>query len=172
MNNEEVLLLLTEIAITDKRSIGRPDIAVWSEVLGGEVPLAFARQAALAHFRENPNVWLNPGHIYQRWRDYRRDQIAREDDRMREARQAALDARNVDELGVTSLVESITAEPVTLKYVRRSEQHGLNPLVVPCPWCKATVGRACTNSATKRITNPHPSRVEAVEALNKEETNA
>lgn len=171
MNRSEAAELLAVVQSGDRRTVGQADVELWAEVLG-DVPLTFASNAVIAHFKDYPEVWLQPGHIHQRWRAYRRDQIAREDDRMREARQAALDARNVDELGVTSLVESITAEPVTLKYVRRSEQHGLNPLVIPCPWCKATVGRACTNSATKGTTNPHPSRVEAVEALNKEETNA
>lgn len=172
MNKQEVAVLLREVAVTDKRTVGPPDVEVWSAILTDDIPLGFARQAVIAHFREKPEFWLNPGHIVERWRAYRRDQLDREEDAAREARQAALDARNVEVLGVASLVESITAEPITPKHVRRSEQHGLNPLVVPCPWCKATVGRACTNSATKQNTEPHPSRVEAVEARSKEQTNA
>lgn len=156
MNRSETALLLATVQAGDRRTVGETDVEMWFRV-AGEVPLEFARSAVIDHFRDFPGVWLEPGHIVQRWKDFRRDQIAREPDEMREARQAALDARLVD--AVEELAEAKTLPP--LKFVRRE---GPNPLTVPCPWCKATVGRACTIPNTRDITKPHPSRIEALEA--------
>lgn len=157
MDRSDVVDVLTAVAAGTGREIGEVDVKLWQSVVG-DVPKRFALEAVLAHFRECPGVWLEPGHIVQRWRDYRRDQIAREPDEMREARQAALDARLVE--AVEELVEAKSV-PAPLKFTRRE---GPNPLNVACPWCKATVGRACTVPQTRDITKPHPSRIEALEA--------
>jgi hypothetical protein len=173
MNKQDIAVLLTEISVTDKRKIGRPDVEAWSAVLTDDIPLGFARQAAVAHFREKPDTWLNAGHIVERWRAYRRDQLAREEDAMREARQAALDAKNVEALGVTALAEAITSEPVPVKYFRRSQSGQPNPLTVPCPWCRVMAGHACRFPNTTEYTkNPHPSRVDAATALHNEKQEA
>jgi hypothetical protein len=156
-------MLLTEIAVTDKRTIGRPDVEVWAAVLDEGMPLEFARTAALAHFRDNPDLWLAPGHIHQRWRAHVRDQLAREEDAAREARQAALDARNVADLGVAALAAGKGIPEI--KYFRRSQQPGGNPLTVACPWCKASPGQHCRfPNSTERTKHPHPSRMDALAA--------
>lgn len=155
MNDEEVLMLLTEIAVTDKRTIGRADIAAWGAILTDDIPLAFARQAVVAHFREQPGIWLNAGHVVERWRAYRRDQLDREPDADREARQAALDAR------LQEALDEVRTElpPGAPRWVRPE----VNALVVKCPWCKASVGQRCTLPNTTQPTKaPHPSRVELV----------
>ncbi len=44
----------------------------------------------------------------------------------------------------------------------RAPQPGLT---VPCPHCRATAGNACTIPANgRRLTTPHPSRVDAAAA--------
>ena len=163
MNQNDVIDVLTAVAAGDRRTVGPEDVQLWGMVLDADMPKTFALEAVLAHFKERPDTWLQPGHIQQRWRDYRRDQLAREEDAAREARQAALDARNVADLGADALAAGLSVE-VPLKYFRRSQQPGGNPLTVPCPWCKATVGQHCHFPfSTERTKNPHPSRVEAVQ---------
>ena len=156
MNRSDVVDVLTAVAAGTGREIGEVDVQLWQSVMG-DIPKQFALDAVLTHFRERPGVWLEPGHIVQRWKDYRRDQLSREPDEMREARQAALDARLVE--AVEELVDATTLPPLTF-----TRQEGPNPLNVPCPWCKATIGRACIIPNTRNITKPHPSRIEALEA--------
>lgn len=160
MTKQEIALLLAVVQAGDRRTVGEADVELWFHV-AGEVPLDFAKTAALAHFRDRPGVWLEPGHIWSRWRDHRRDQLAREDDAAREARQAALDARLA---GVDELAEAKAIPADEAKVVIRRSLHGPNPLTVPCPWCRAGTGRPCTIPDTRQLTtNPHPSRVEAVQ---------
>ncbi len=165
MNNEEVLMLLTEIAVTDKRTIGRADIAAWAAILTDDIPLGFARQAVVAHFREQPGIWLNAGHVVERWRAYRRDQLTRESDEQREARQAELDARlqeAIDEVRT----ELPSGAP---QWVRPD----VNALLVPCPWCRSGIGQRCTFPNTTEYTkNPHPTRVDAASGLHNEKQEA
>lgn len=159
MNRNDVIDVLRAVQAGTGRTMGEPEIVLWQSVLG-ECPKDFALAAVLAHFKERPGVWLEPGHVWSRWRDHRRDQLAREDEPARLARQAALDARlaGVDELAAAKAIPADT--PAT--HIRPSTQYGANPLTVQCPWCRAAVGRPCTNTATKKHTNPHPARVEAV----------
>jgi hypothetical protein len=155
MNRSEVALLLATVQSGDRRTVGEADVELWHAVIGDDVQLGFAQQAVVAHFRDMPGVWLEPGHILQRWKDFRRDQFERSDE-MREARQAALDARLVE--AVEELGEAFTPP----KFQRRE---GPNPLNVACPWCKASIGRACTIPNTHTITKPHPSRIEKLEEI-------
>lgn len=172
MNRSEIARLLAVVQSGDRRTVGEADVLLWAEVLA-DVPMDFASQAVLAHFKEYPDVWLQPGHLHQRWRAFRRDQLAREENRMREARQAALDAKNVEDLGVTALAEAMSEEPVVIKYFRRSQSGQPNPLSVPCPWCKVMAGHSCRFPNTTQYTqNPHPSRVDAAIALHNEKQEA
>jgi len=152
MKKSEVALLLALVQSGDRRTVGEADVEMWFAV-AGEVPLEFAKQAVIAHFSEKPGMWLEPGFIVSRWKDFRRDQFERSDE-MREARQAALDARLVE--AVEELGEAFTPP----KFQRRE---GPNPLNVACPGCKASIGRACTIPNTHTITKPHPSRIEKLE---------
>ena len=93
MNKSETARLLAAVQAGDRRTVGEADVELWSRVVS-DVPLQFGLEAVVAHFRENAGVWLEPGHIWARWRDYRRELLAREDDAAREARQAALETRD------------------------------------------------------------------------------
>lgn len=157
MNKSDVVDVLSFVAAGDRRTVGDADVEMWFLVMG-DVPKDFALHAVIAHRRENPGQWLEPGHIVQRWKDHRRDQLAREPDAMREARQAQLDARLVD------AIETFPAATTELRFTRPSQRSGdgPNPLAVRCPWCHAGEYRPCqipgTNTAMR---NPHPSRIEA-----------
>ena len=123
-----------------------------------DVPLQFGLEAVVAHFRENAGVWLEPGHIWARWRDYRRELLAREDDAAREARQAALDAR------LPELEELIEAKglPGPSRFERRKPDPAL---AVECPWCHARPGKGCEVPQVRTpIKGFHPSRVELASA--------
>jgi hypothetical protein len=154
MNKADVVDVLSFVQAGDRRTVGEGDVEMWFLVVA-EVPKDFAISAVVAHFRDRPGVWLEPGHIFQRWRDHRRDQLSREDDAAREARQEALDARLAE---IDELAEAKSLPAPGNRYRRRT---GPNPLQVVCPWCHAGIGRACRIPQTTTTVQPHPSRVEA-----------
>ena len=73
-------------------TVGHADVDVWRAVIG-DIPKDLALQAVRDHLREQPGVWLEPGHVYQRARVFMRDQLEREPAELREARQAELEAK-------------------------------------------------------------------------------
>ncbi len=77
MNRNEIIDILTAVQIGDHRTIGQGDIDFWAAIIG-EVPKDDAMKAVIDHRREQPGVWLEPGHIYQRVRAIRRDMLERE----------------------------------------------------------------------------------------------
>ncbi|GAB4716048.1 zinc finger domain-containing protein [Mycobacterium avium] len=107
-----------------------------------------------------------PGDIAQAARAIRRERTEAESDAERQAREdrrdAALEAKN--RARMADVVEAITQHASIPVAAHKSTRPQHNPLSVACPWCKATVARACTNAATGNVTNPHPSRVEAYQA--------
>lgn len=165
MTRAEVARLLAAVQAGDRRTVGEADVVLWHAVMGDTVPLEFALQAVVAHFRERPGVWLEPGYIVSRWRDHRRDHLAREDDAMREARQAALDARLV---GVDELAAALSI-PAGDEPVRFAPQKPNPALAVPCPWCNAKAGSGCVVPKVRTpMSGFHPSRTEAGTATKKE----
>lgn len=163
MNRDDMIDVLSAVAGAYNRTIGNADVEIWMRVCG-DVPKEFALEAVLEHLRDKPGVWLEPGHIYQRWKAYRIDQLARETREARDARQAALDARLVGT--VHELAESHTIPEDVLKYGRRSKAP---ELAVPCPWqsCRAKPGNPCVNHDGKPLKHNafHPSRTEAAQGL-------
>lgn len=160
MNKSDIVDVLSFVAAGDRRTVGDADVEMWFLVMG-DVPKDFALHAVIAHRRENPGQWLEPGHIVQRWKDRRRDQLAREPDAMREARQAQLDARLVE------AIDTANTNVIPMRFTRSSERaDGPNPLSVRCPWCRAGEFRPCQTPGTNvTLRNPHPSRIEALEGL-------
>jgi hypothetical protein len=75
---EDVVDLLTIVAVADKRTIGESDARLWLELLE-RFDKDECSDAIMAHRREQPGVWLEPGHIVQRVRIARNDFIARAD---------------------------------------------------------------------------------------------
>lgn len=106
-----------------------------------------------------------PRDIIQAARQVRRERAEAESDAERESRQdrhdAALEAKNRSALGdVIEVIGDRASFPAPTPTAPKSNPQ--NPVTVACPWCKATVGHACTNAG--KPTAPHPSRVEAMQA--------
>src|SRR6476620_1328278 len=138
MNRDDVIDVLTAVAAADRRTVGEADVDVWQAVIG-DLPKDLALQAVRDHLREKPGVWLEPGHIYERVRAIRRDQLEREPDEHRDARQEALAAKVAQDIAVLAATKAIP------KYQRPD----VNPLTVKCPWCKAGIGTRCYVPGTK-----------------------
>lgn len=72
VTRDEVIDVLTVIAAADRRTVGEADVNVWLTVLDDQ-PLDLALAAVRDHLREQPDTWVQPGHVYQRIRKMRRD---------------------------------------------------------------------------------------------------
>lgn len=154
MNRNDVIDVLTAVAAADRRTVGQADVNVWQEVIG-DVPFDFALRAVRDHLRESPGIWLEPGHVYQRARAMMRDELEREPEQLREARQAVLDAKaeaNPDD--TTSFVGPV-----------KHRRPQCNWLTTRCPHCNAAPMRHCTVPGTNRppYGGAHPARLEAAE---------
>lgn len=89
MTRDEMLDLYALVQASDGREEATDaDELVWARILG---PLSVddCADAIMAHFREQPNVWLQPGHILARVRARRADELARMDPDERGAELAA-----------------------------------------------------------------------------------
>lgn len=65
MNLAETLKFLGVVSAVDNRRADRNVAIVWQEILK-DIPLRFALEAHTQFRREEPSVYLEPGHIYQR----------------------------------------------------------------------------------------------------------
>lgn len=160
MNRDDVIDVLSVVAAATRRTVGEIDADVWQAVIG-ECDKQLALRGVRDHLRECPGVWIEPGHILERVRSYRRDELERESDAQREARQKALEAKVHPD--IEELAERKGVPPEELKFRRR----GASPyLRVKCPWCKASAGRPCVVPMTTRTPAEgwHPSRKELAEA--------
>jgi hypothetical protein len=154
VTRNDVIDVLTAVAAADRRTVGEADVDVWQAIIG-DLPRDLALKAVRDHLRDQPGVWLEPGHIHQRVRAHVRDQLEREPDEYREARQDALAAKVAE--AVTAIAEAKASFP------QKITRPKVNALTVPCPYCKAGIGRLCTNDAMGgKPRTPHPSRIEAL----------
>ncbi len=140
MNRNDIIDLLTVIAAGDRRTIGTADIDFWHTIVA-DVPKDLALEAVKRHFRERPGVWLEPGHIVQGARTIHNERLQRESDEMREARQAALDARLAEVIVEVADTTAIPDKFDPAKFKRREP----NPLTVSCGYCRAGIGNRCTS---------------------------
>lgn len=135
MNRDDVIDVLTAVAAADKRTVGDADVNVWQEIIGG-LHRQDALRAVRDHLRDQPGVWIEPGHVYQRVRSFVRDQIEREPRAAREARQEALAAKAAEDFEALAERKGL---PGPVKF-----QRGARPeVLVACPFCKAKVGEPC-----------------------------
>lgn len=164
MNRNDVVDVLSVVAAATRRTVGEMDVQIWGAVIG-DLDKQQAIKAVEDHLREKPGVWLEPGHIAERVKVYRRDALEREHTQRvlnegRAARELAIEQRNRDR------IEEITTQIGQPDYTRPSQVHGINPLSVDCPYdaCRAKTGYVCTNSSYKGgkpRKDPHPSRIDA-----------
>jgi len=141
MNRNDVIDVLSAVAANDRRTVGNADVAVWQGVIG-DLPVDLAFKAVVAHIRECPGVWLEPGHVYQRVRAMMRDDLAREPDTSREARQAILDAKAAPD----------PPAPPFPGPVKHHRPH-CNWMSVRCPHCGSPPLKHCVVPGTTR--RPH-----------------
>jgi hypothetical protein len=164
VTRDEVIDVLTVVSIADKRTVGQGDVTLWQEVMG-HLDKQDALKAIVVHLRDFPNVYMSPGHVVAGVRAKNRDLVQRESDAERKAREDMLDQRP-KLLAMAEKEGCFTkAIPGPEKFVRRTAS--ANSLNVACPYCKATVGRACTNGATGQALRKlpaHPSRMEKFKA--------
>lgn len=158
MNRDDVIDVLTAVAAADRRTVGAADVDVWQAVIG-DLPRDFALKAIRAHLQEHPGVWLEPGHIYQRWKTFHRDQLDREPDHAREARQEALAAKAAEDIEELAERKGLNTAPKPFQPRRHPE------LTVRCPWCAANIGNRCVvpNTTTVLSNGFHPCRTEATQ---------
>ena len=83
MDSSDIIDLLTIVAVADKRTIGEADVVLWRQTLG-YLNKDDCVDAIMAHRREQPGVWLEPGHVLQRVRAAIRDRYERADPDERE----------------------------------------------------------------------------------------
>lgn len=150
MNRNEIIDLLTVIAAGDRRTVGNADVEFWSGIVA-DVPKELALEAVRRHFRERPGVWIEPGHIVQGAREIHREQLQHESDEMRNARQAALDAR---------LAELEVDAPPAVFARDLPDNPAKGPRWVRCPYCHAHPGETCINRGRPELTLAgfHPAR--------------
>jgi hypothetical protein len=84
MDRDDVLDLLAIIASTDRRTVGEGELVTWTELIG-DLPKDDCLASIMAHRREQPGVWLEPGHIVQRVKAIARDRYERADPNERES---------------------------------------------------------------------------------------
>lgn len=77
MNRNDVIDVLSVVAAATRRPVGETDVGIWEPVIGS-LPKDLALQAVRDHIRDCPGVWLEPGHVYQRVRNMRRDVMERD----------------------------------------------------------------------------------------------
>lgn len=74
MTRDQVIDLLTVIAVGDRRTVGEADVILWGECVG-DLEFGDARDAVVAHFRES-TAWLTPAHVRARVAEVRRLRLA------------------------------------------------------------------------------------------------
>jgi len=160
MNRNDVIDVLTVVAAATRRTVGEADVEIWGGIIG-ELDKDLALRAVRDHLKYKPGVWLEPGHVYEGARAIRRDELNRETDEQREARQQALEAKVHPDIEEWAQRKSSPSSGAP-KYVRPPQAPELK---AKCPWCKATPGKRCS---VPRTDNPlkgfHPSRTELASA--------
>lgn len=107
MNAEQTAILLARIQGYDNRDVTPQNVLAWSEALA-RVPYDLAVSAVQLHFQNNPDKYLQVGHVIQGARELamaaRRRTVRQQQERSEEIREAALE-RKAAELGTRVVTE-------------------------------------------------------------------
>jgi len=175
MTPEDAAKVLLMASVYDNRTFDEVTARAWADALDG-LELDDCLDAVKVHFRRS-REWLMPVTVREIARDLirqRNEQYGREqyeahlraleaapkvepDPEVAAARKAEI-ARLVEQVG--RIPSEPSPHPKTDDELRRkARKHH-------CPWCKATVGAACTNTATgKPVTVIHEKRLIAAGLL-------
>jgi hypothetical protein len=184
MNRDDVIDVLTAVAAADRRTVGHADVDIWHGVIG-DLDRDLALRAVRDHLRAHPGVWLEPGHVRQRVRAARRDELDRSDqtDPARIALEARADAKATDpppaaadaadehsarlQRVIAAFNPADADDAAALTHLTPLTD---SPLRVDCPWCHALAGSPClipnaydkTGRAIALTGSPaHPARFDA-----------
>jgi hypothetical protein len=97
VNRNDTIDILALVSAADRRTVGDTDVDVWFGVIG-ELGRDECAQAVRDHLRQDPDVWLQPGHVYKRARAIRHDMLEREPEERRSARQTAQEAKAAEDV--------------------------------------------------------------------------
>jgi hypothetical protein len=126
VNRNDVIDVLSAIAAVDRRTVGESDVFMWHQIIG-HLDKQLALRAVVDHFREQPGVWLEPGHIVAGVRAIKRDRYERETLEERNVRLDELDERLKSRIVEVAEIRSIA--PVKV-YTRPSQSDaGGTPVV-------------------------------------------
>jgi hypothetical protein len=84
MDREDVIDLLAIIQANDHRTVGDVDVELWQRMVGNYTRDE-AVDAIMAHIRDTPGVWLEPGHVVARVKAAQRDAYERSNPDFRDA---------------------------------------------------------------------------------------
>jgi hypothetical protein len=115
---EDVIDILSAITAVDRRTVGESDVFMWHGIIG-HLDKRLALQAVVDHFREQPGIWLEPGHIVANVRAMRRDRYERETLEERNVRLDQLDERLKTRIVEIAEIRSIA--PVRKMFTRPSQ---------------------------------------------------
>lgn len=157
MNRDDVVDVLSVVAAATRRTVGETDVDVWQAIIGDD-NRELALRAVRDHLADKPGVWLEPGHVHQRVRAMVRDQLEREPDAVREARQEALAAKAAED--IEALAERKGIQQLPTRPFLRPAGNRRRILSIACPWaaCRAPIGRSCPVEG-----GAHPARIEAAQ---------
>lgn len=152
MTVSDAATVLQLCATFDNRTVNESTVRAWHEVLADRRPDDCMR-AVKDHYRTTrqfamPADIRNLTRIYA---DERAQQKVADETKALES----LPRRPVHRL-VETLAEAFAWTPERVE----AEQRKRSALDIRCPFCGASPDMPCTNSGTRKITSPHPSRIE------------
>jgi hypothetical protein len=196
VDTNDVIDLLTIVAVADKRTIGEADVVLWEKLLG-HLDKDDCTDAIMAFRGEQPGVWLEPGHILQRVKAKRRDELDRmnPDDRPKPltwgsnpifAQQSSLPpgspfgpASEESRAAALAEISRILRKDVTASGDDAFDGVVRHAFTIRCKFCKAGPHEECTAPSGRGKRSPlkntaaHPTRVKmAALALGYDEVGA
>ena len=155
MKPSDAAQVLTLASVFDSRNFDEPTVRVWADALDG-LELGDCLDAVRLHYRRS-REWIMPLDVREHARTVIRER--RELERQQSDR-LAIEAANVDPQTVEQRIEEIRqaianvgqmpAEESPHPVIERSVSKQARKFA--CPWCKAQVNAACTNTATGKPT--------------------
>jgi hypothetical protein len=150
---DDIIDILSIAAAVDRRTVGESDVILWHELIG-DLPKDLAQQAVIGHLREQPGVWLEPGHVVAGVRVIRREQAYRETDARRLAHETRCNSKAApdDEYPVHWSAE----QRVTAYWASLDTRMGRQPVTAAAtaiPLCRACGARAllAAHEATRGV---------------------
>lgn len=149
MKPSDAAQVLTLASVYDNRNFDEPTARVWADALDG-LELSDCLDAVRLHYRKS-RQWLMPADVRELARSVIRD---RQELERKQAERLAVEGGNAAlaerrKAEITKVVETVGRMPKEPS--PHPKQDDVDTRLAKrhvCPWCKATVGASCTNTAT------------------------